>query len=84
MHCVEFVQGVERGTGAVLCPHFVEQNLDSREYLRIIRYRVILRNFLTQNINRPIMLCVPCHTSNAAMRYLRGQFPGKVMGKRGD
>ena len=25
-----------------------------------------------------------CPTSNVTMRYLRGQFPGKVMGKRGD
>lgn len=26
----------------------------------------------------------PSHTSNATMQYLRGQFPGRVMSKRGD
>ena len=26
----------------------------------------------------------PAHTSNASLRYLRGQFPGRVMGKGGD
>ena len=26
----------------------------------------------------------PCHTSNATMHYLRGQFPGKLMSKHGD
>ena len=25
-----------------------------------------------------------CHTSNASIRYLRGKFPGRLMGKRGD
>ena len=27
--------------------------------------------------------CAPAHTSNASLRYLRGQFPGRVMSKRG-
>ena len=26
----------------------------------------------------------PSHTSNATMQYLQGQFPGRVMSKRGD
>lgn len=95
-HYVEFVQGAEQvmvwagvtRAGTVLGPHFVERNLDSREYLRIIRYHVIQRDFREHNIDRRVMWWqqdgAPCHTSNATMRYLRGQFPGKVMGKRGD
>ncbi|CAB4042592.1 Hypothetical predicted protein, partial [Paramuricea clavata] len=66
--------------GAVLGLHFVEWNLDSREYLRIIRYHVIQRDFRETN-NRRVMWWqqdgAPCHISNATMRYLRRQFPGK-------
>ena len=74
--------------GVVLGPHFIERNLDSREHLRVIRYNVIQRDFLIHNIDRHVMWWqqdgAPCHTSNATMQYLRGQFPGRLMGKRGD
>ena len=95
-HYVEFLQGSNQimvwvglnRAGNVLGPHFVERNLDTREYLRIIRYNVIQRDFRTQNINRHDMwwqqVGASCHTSHATMRYLRGQFPGRVMSKRGD
>lgn len=79
--------GVTR-TGAIFGPHFVEGNLDQQEYIRIIRYHVIQRDFREQNINRDIMWWqqdgAPAHTSNRAIQYLRGQFPGRLMSKRGD
>ena len=61
--------------GVVLGPHFAERNLDTREYLRIIRYHVIQRDFHVHNIDRNNMWWqqdgVPAHTSNATMHYLR-------------
>ena len=95
-HYVEFSQGADQvmvwvgltRTGVVLGPHFFRPNLDSQEYLRVIRYLVIQRDFRANNIDRHVMWWqqdgAPCHTSNATMRYLRGQFPGRIMGKRGD
>ena len=61
-HYVEFVQRAEQvmvlvgltRTGVVFGPHFVERNLDSREYLRIIRYHVIQRDFHAHNIDRRV------------------------------
>ena len=74
--------------GVVLGPHFAERNLDTREYLRIIRYHVIQRDFHVHNIDRNNMWWqqdgAPAHTSNATMQYLRGQFPLRLMSKRGD
>ena len=87
-HYVEFSQRADKvmvwvgltRTGVVLGPHFIEKNLASREYLRIIRYNVIQRDFLIHNIDRHVMWWqqdgAPCHTSNATMQYLRGHFPG--------
>ena len=95
-HYVEFMQGAQQimvwvgltRQGVVLGPHFAERNLDTREYIRIIRYNVIQRDFHTHNIDRDSMWWqqdgASCHTSNATMRYLRGQFPGRLMSKRGD
>ena len=95
-HYVEFSQGADKvmvwvgliRTGVVLGPHFIERNLDSREYLRIIRYNVIQRDFLIHNIDRHVMWWrqdgAPRHTSNATMQYPQGQFPSRLMGKRGD
>ena len=95
-HYVEFLQGAQQimvwvgltRRGAVLGPYFVERNLDTREYIRIVRYNVIQRDFPAHNIDRNSMWWqqdgAPCHTSNATMRYLRGQFPGRLMSKQGD
>ena len=95
-HYIEFEQGADQimvwmgltGTGQVLGPHFVRNRLDTREYLRIVRYNVVQRDFRRLNINRATTWWVqdgaPAHTSNAAIRYLQGQFPGKVVSKRGD
>ena len=62
--------------------------LDTREYLRIIRYNVIQREFHIHNIDRNNIRWqqdgAPAHTSNATMQYLRGQFPLRLMSKRGD
>ena len=97
-HCVEFAQCADQVMVWPMgwfdkrryCPRsiFAERNLDSREYLQIILYHVIQRDFRTYNINRHVMWWqqdgAPCHTSNAAMHYLRAQFPGKLMRKRSD
>ncbi len=95
-HYVEFLQGANQvmvwvgltRTGIILGPHFVQRHLDTREYLRIIRYNVIQRDFPQHNIGKSVMWWqqdrAPCHTSNATMRYLRGQFLGKVISLRGD
>ena len=74
------------GQGVVLGPHFIQGRMDTREYLRIIRYNVVQREL--RNVNRQEMWWqqdgLPAHTSNAAIRYLSGQFPGQLMSKRGD
>ena len=94
-HFVEFEQGADSvmvwigltRAGVVLGPHFIQGNLNTREYLRIIHYHVIQRDFLRNNINRQVMwwqqVGAPTHTSNVTLQYLRGQFPGRVMSKRG-
>ena len=95
-HYVEFAQGADQvmvwvgltRAGVVLGPHFAERNLDTREYLRIIRYHVIQREFHTYNIDKNNMWWqqdgAPAHTSHATMQYLRRQFPLRLMSKRGD
>jgi hypothetical protein len=76
-HYVEFAQGADQvmvwvgltRAGVVLGPHFAERNLNTREYLRIIRYHVIQRDFYVHNIDRNNMWWqqdgAPAHTSNA-------------------
>ena len=96
-HYVELAQGTDQvmvwvgftRAGVVLGPDFAERNLDTREYLRIIRYYVIIqREFHIHNIDRNNIRWqqdrAPAHTSNATMQYLRGQFPLRLMSKHGD
>lgn len=95
-HYVEFSQGADKimvwvgltRQGVVLGPHFIEGRMNTQEYLRIIRYSVIQREFRQNNINRAVTWWqqdgAPAHTSNASIRYLRGQFPNRLMGKNGD
>lgn len=56
--------------GIVLGPYFAEKNLDSWEYLRILLYHVIQRDFRTYNINRHVMWWqqdgAPCPISRKA------------------
>ena len=95
-HYVEFQQGNDQvmvwmgltGAGHVLGPNFIRGNLNTREYIRIIRYHVVQGDFRRLDINRENMWWqqdgAPAHTSNQALHYLRGRFPGKVISKRGD
>ena len=39
------------GDGRVLGPHFIDGNMDSREYIRIVRYNVVQREFGAFGIN---------------------------------
>ena len=95
-HYIEHVQGADQlmvwvgltGNGDLLGPHFVRGNLDTREYLRIVRYNVIQREFRNLGMNDGDVWwqqdgATP-HTSNQSMNYLRGKFPGKLISKRGD
>ena len=80
-HYVEFAQGADQvivwarltRAGIVFGPHFVERNLDTREYLRLIRYHLIQRDFHVHNIDRHAMWWqqngATAHTSNATMQY---------------
>ena len=76
------------GAGLILGPYFIEGGMDTREYLRIVRFNVIQRDFRRLNINRREAWWqqdgASCHTSNQSIRYLSGQFPGKLISKRGD
>ncbi len=85
-HYVEFVQGDDQvmvwvgltRAGVVLGPHLAERNLNTREYLRIIPYHVIQRDFYVHNIVNNMWWQqdgAPSHTSNATMQYLCRQFP---------
>ena len=92
-HFVEFEQGADivmawaglTRAGIVLGPHFIQGNLNTREYLRIIRHHVIQRDFPNININRQVMCWqqngAPAYTSNITLQYLRGQFPGRIIFK---
>ena len=92
-HYVEFLQGGNQimvwisltRAGIVLGPHLVQGNLNSREYLRIIRYNVIQRDFRLHGIDKNTVwrqLGIP------AMRrydtFVGMQFPGRVISKHGD
>lgn len=62
-----------------LAPNLLKDTLDTRECLKIIRYYVIYIDFCRHNIDRSVIWQkdgAPCHTSNATMQYLCGQFPG--------
>ena len=95
-HYVELAQGTDQvmvwvgltRAGVVLGPHFAERNLATSEYIRIIRYHVIQRDFHIFNTDKNNMWWqqdgAPAHASHAKMQYLRGQFPLRLMSKRGD
>ena len=59
-HFVEFEQGADSvmvwigstRAGVVLEPHFIQGNLNTREYIRIICYHMIQRDFPKNNTNR--------------------------------
>ena len=76
------------GNGEVFGPHFARGNLDTREYLRIVRYNVIHQDFAWQIINRFVTWWkqdgANAHTSNASINYLRGRFHGRLISKRAD
>ena len=76
------------GAGDVLGPYFVQGTLNTREYLRIVRYNVVQRDLLALVVDMGQLWWqqdgAPAHTSDNAMRYLQGQSPGKVIIRRGD
>jgi len=59
-HYIDFEQRADKimvwtgltGEGLVIGPYFIEGKMDTREYLRIVRYNVIQRDFRRLNINR--------------------------------
>ena len=73
------------GNEEVFGPHFVSGNLDTREYLRIVRYNVIQQDFARQNINRFVTWWqqdgAPAHKSNTSINYLRGCFQGRLISR---
>ena len=95
-HVVQHTQGAGHvmvwlgllGNGRVLGPYFIEERLDQREYLRIVRYHVVERDLRNQEVDRGLLWWqqdgAPAHTSVVAINYLQGQFPGKVISKLGD
>ena len=96
VHYVERIQGAGKvmvwlgftGAGNVLGPYFVQRTLNTREYLRIVRYNVVQGDLLALGVDMGQLWWqqdgAPAHTSDTAMRYLQGQFPGKVISRRGD
>jgi len=89
-HYINFSQGADKvmvwmgltGDGQILWPHFVQGRLNTRKYMRIIRYHVVQGDFPRRNMTRQNIWWqqdrAPAHTSNQAIYYLRGQFPGRV------
>ena len=71
------------GNRKVFGPHFVTMNLDTREYLCIVRYNVIHQDFALQNINRFVTWWQQ-DGANASINYLRGHFQGRLISRRGD
>ena len=95
-HYIEHMQGADQlmvwvgltGNGDLLGPHFVNGNLNTREYLRIVRHNVIQREFRNLGINLQDVWWqqdgASSHTSNQTINYLRGRFSQKLISKRGD
>ena len=62
-HYIERAQGAGRvmvwlglmGNGNVLGPHFVQGNLNQREYLRIVRYHVVQEDLRNQEVEREFL-----------------------------
>ena len=67
---------------------FVKENLDTKEYLRIIWYNVLQREYARHKISRNSTYWqhdeVPPHTCNASINYLREQFLGRLISCQGD
>ena len=94
-HYIEREQGADKiliwvglmRNGTVFGPYVIRGNLTTREYLRIVCYNVIQRDFRANNINQNSIWLqqdgARSHTSNETINYLRRQFPGKVMSRRG-
>ena len=90
-HYVDFDPGEDKATVWMGLPgvvNFVDGGMDTRHYLRIERNSVVQIDFRRRNINRMEAWRqqdgASCHTSNQSIRYLRGQFPGKLISKKGD
>ena len=95
-HYIEFEQGADQvmvwigvtGAGVILGPHFINGRMNTQEYLRIVRYNIVQREFFQHGIDRQHMWWqqdrATVHTSNPSIRYLTGQFPGKLISKGGD
>lgn len=73
--------------GTVFGPYFIRGTMNTREYLRIIRYNVIQRDFPSLNINKDNIWFqqdgAPPHTADATISYLSSQFPDKLISKKG-
>ena len=62
-HYIDRAQGAGRvmdwlglmGNGNVLGPHFVQGNLNQREYLRIVRYHVVQEDLRNQEVEREFL-----------------------------
>ena len=76
------------GIGNVSRPHFINGNLDTREYLRMARYNVIQRecgNLGTiQNNAWWQQDSASSRTNNQSINCLCERFPGKLISKRRD
>ena len=60
--------------GRVLGPHFIDGNMDSREYIGIVRYNVVQREFSPLRINPEENVWwqqdgAPAHRSNQSKHY---------------
>ena len=71
------------GNSDVLGPHFTNENFDTKEYLRIIRYNVTQREFRNLGIIQNNVWWQQ-DTSNQSINYRRGGFPSKLISKRED
>lgn len=73
--------------GTVFGPYFIRGNMNCREYLRIVRYNLIQRDFHTHNIDANNVWFqqdgAPSHTASSAINYLSQKFPGKLISKKG-
>lgn len=90
-HYVDFSHGADKVmdwvglTGLILGPHFIRGRISVNTFV-LYRYHVVQRDL--QNVERNDLWWqrddAPAHTSNATIRYLTGQFPGRLMSKGGD
>ena len=95
-HYIELEQGADKilvwvglmRNGTVFAPYVIKGNHTAREYLKIVRYNVIQRDFRANNIKQNFIWWeqdgAPSHTNNETINYLGRRFSGKVMNRRGD